>query len=134
MLTIVSVMAHVLEKKKKVAVHCHAGLGRTGLTIACYLVFAENLPSETAILIVRGKRPLSVQTKKQAVFVSNFENHLKKLKIIFPGAFEKAQRVLLNIQPLSFRDVIINQRKWLKNHDVLTLKYIPKVHFKSLCH
>ena len=26
-------------EKRKIAVHCHAGLGRTGLAIACFFVF-----------------------------------------------------------------------------------------------
>ncbi len=47
MLNIVNVMAYALEdKNEKVAVHCHAGLGRTGLTIACYLIFSENIPAD----------------------------------------------------------------------------------------
>ncbi|KAJ3059317.1 Protein tyrosine phosphatase domain-containing protein 1, partial [Rhizoclosmatium hyalinum] len=42
-LKVVQVMTHELEVLGgKVAVHCHAGLGRTGLTIACYLVYAQN--------------------------------------------------------------------------------------------
>ena len=27
------------EERRKIAVHCHAGLGRTGLAIACFFVF-----------------------------------------------------------------------------------------------
>jgi protein-tyrosine phosphatase len=39
MLTLVNVMAFAEEDDhEKVADHCHAGLGRTGLTIACYLI------------------------------------------------------------------------------------------------
>jgi protein-tyrosine phosphatase len=47
MIDIVQVMHHSIEKGHKVAVHCHAGLGRTGLSIACYLVYAENTSSGT---------------------------------------------------------------------------------------
>lgn len=43
MLDIVQVMDYTLKKDTKVAIHCHAGLGRTGLTIACYYIYAENI-------------------------------------------------------------------------------------------
>ncbi|KAI8996113.1 protein-tyrosine phosphatase-like protein [Gaertneriomyces semiglobifer] len=39
MLRLVQVMASVIEIGGGIAVHCHAGLGRTGLAIACYLVY-----------------------------------------------------------------------------------------------
>lgn len=41
--------------KQKVAVHCHAGLGRTGLVCACYLVLCGMKPA-AAIILVRSKR------------------------------------------------------------------------------
>lgn len=40
----------------KVAVHCHAGLGRTGVLIACYLVYSRRLTGDQAISFVREKR------------------------------------------------------------------------------
>ncbi|KAJ3302229.1 Protein tyrosine phosphatase domain-containing protein 1 [Kappamyces sp. JEL0829] len=127
MLSIVNVMAFAMEGGKKAAVHCHAGLGRTGLTIACYLIYSENIPAATAILIVRGKRPGSVQTKKQTLFVTHFENHLKKLKLVFPLVVDKTTKALLGTEPLSFDAVIANQRRWIKNPELRYLRYIPKV-------
>ena len=44
------------EGSSKVAVHCHAGLGRTGVLIAGYLVYSERLSGEEAIAAVREKR------------------------------------------------------------------------------
>ncbi|KAH9568931.1 hypothetical protein CY35_03G104700 [Sphagnum magellanicum] len=40
-LDIVQVMESHLSLGQKVLVHCHSGLGRTGLVIACYLLFAR---------------------------------------------------------------------------------------------
>ena len=40
----------------KVAVHCHAGLGRTGLFIASYLIYIYRMSSNQAIFYIRDKR------------------------------------------------------------------------------
>ena len=43
-------------REGKVAVHCHAGLGRTGVLIACYLVYSRRMGGDEAITLVREKR------------------------------------------------------------------------------
>ncbi|KAK3273738.1 hypothetical protein CYMTET_18039 [Cymbomonas tetramitiformis] len=61
-LDIVQVIAHhCIDRKRRCAVHCHAGLGRTGLIIACYLVYAMGMGSQAAIQLVRKQRPGSLQ-------------------------------------------------------------------------
>lgn len=46
-LNIVQVVAFTIDAGRKIAIHCHAGLGRTGLVIACYLVFTDKFsPAE----------------------------------------------------------------------------------------
>lgn len=63
-LDMVKVLCSGLREGGRVAVHCHAGLGRTGLLIACYLVYQHHLQPRDAIVTVRRKRPGSIQTKK----------------------------------------------------------------------
>ena len=43
-------------KEGKVAIHCHAGLGRTGVLIACYLIYSKRMGGDEAITAVREKR------------------------------------------------------------------------------
>jgi protein tyrosine phosphatase domain-containing protein 1 len=66
---------------RKVAVHCHAGLGRTGLAIACFLLASGQAASAPrAVEMVRAARPGSLQTQVQVVFVSIFEQYLQHLR------------------------------------------------------
>jgi atypical dual specificity phosphatase len=54
-----------------VAVHCGAGLGRTGVVLACYFV-TKGLSAKNAIARVRRLRPGSVETDEQAEAVEEF--------------------------------------------------------------
>lgn len=51
----------------------HTGLGRTGVLIACYLVYALRVRANDAIRYVRMKRPNAVQTSNQIQIVQEFE-------------------------------------------------------------
>jgi len=49
----------------QIAVHCHAGLGRTGFVICSYLVHEYRMTAHESIHYIRAKRPGSVQMTKQ---------------------------------------------------------------------
>lgn len=72
MLNVVQVMHASLEDGRKIGVHCHAGLGRTGLSIACLLLYKDRIQAEEAVLKIREARPGSIQTKRQKSFVSRY--------------------------------------------------------------
>ncbi len=67
----VSVLDRAINQKLGVAVHCGAGLGRTGVIIACYLV-AQGMTAQNAIARIRRLRPGSIETDEQAEAVREF--------------------------------------------------------------
>ena len=54
-----------------VAVHCTAGLGRTGSVLAAYLI-SKGTPPEEAIEQIRQLRPGSVETEEQEEALAEF--------------------------------------------------------------
>ncbi|KAJ3169020.1 hypothetical protein HDU87_000894 [Geranomyces variabilis] len=127
MLSIAQVMAYALEDGQKIAVHCHAGLGRTGLAIACYLVYGLNMESNKAIALVRKNRPLSVQTRKQVLFVQQFEEHIKPFKVYFPGICSRSPTEYSSVQLLSLESVLANQRRFFHGDEQKIMRYVPKI-------
>jgi atypical dual specificity phosphatase len=74
----VEAIAGALAEGKRVAVHCRAGLGRTGTLLACYLVYTGLSPEE-AINRVREARPGSIETRSQVAAVWAYaERHQAK--------------------------------------------------------
>jgi atypical dual specificity phosphatase len=67
----VSAITKALAAKMPVAVHCGAGLGRTGVVLAAYLV-TQGLTAQAAINRVRKLRPHSIETEEQALSVESF--------------------------------------------------------------
>ena len=60
-------------KEKVIAVHCEAGMGRTGTMLAIYLVSSKGYTAKDAISEVRKKRPGSIETRAQEDVIYNFE-------------------------------------------------------------
>lgn len=71
----VAAIQAALADNQSVAVHCAAGLGRTGTLLACYLVTTGRTAAE-AITQVRAARPGSVETAAQVAAVTAFAQRL----------------------------------------------------------
>ncbi|KAK7127695.1 hypothetical protein R3I93_020314 [Phoxinus phoxinus] len=118
-LDMVKVMSFAMQEGK-MAVHCHAGLGRTGVLIACFLVFTSRMSADQAILFVRAKRPNSIQTRGQLLCVREFAQFLVPLRSVFSCAEPKAHTVTLS-------QYLTRQRHLLHGYEARHMKNMPKI-------
>ena len=72
-----------IDCKAKCLVHCHAGYGRTGVVIVCYLLFSSLKDCDTIIKHVRSKRKKCVETKDQIKYCKKFEDFLNHSRLLF---------------------------------------------------
>ncbi|KHJ90580.1 dual specificity phosphatase, catalytic domain protein [Oesophagostomum dentatum] len=84
MADIVTVMVHEL-RKGKIAVHCHAGHGRTGTVIAACLMRTRGLSPREAVDLVRSKRPSSVQSGEQVRALHSLHDFLSTSAPVLPA-------------------------------------------------
>lgn len=145
-LDMVKVMAFALQEGK-IAVHCHAGLGRTGtfvkdyglichflcsinldvfpllpsgVLLACFLAYATRMTANQAILYVRAKRPNSIQTRGQLHCVREFVQFLSPLRSVFSCAEPQSN-------PVTLSQYLNRQRHILHGYERKELKNLPKI-------
>ncbi|KAI9145592.1 protein-tyrosine phosphatase-like protein [Paraphysoderma sedebokerense] len=123
MMNLVKVISHTLEMGRKTSIHCHAGLGRTGLAIACYLVYSKYITATEAVQIVREQRPGAVQTAKQASFVNTFESRLNELRNAISPTISPNRKA----DRMSLRAVLELQREYLHGEEQRILRNVPKI-------
>ncbi|MCL4343934.1 MAG: dual specificity protein phosphatase family protein [Nitrososphaerota archaeon] len=70
-------ISDLINNRHCVLVHCSAGLGRTGMVIASYLVYAKRVNPEEAIEKVKGIRPGSLRDADQIKSVYKFAEWIK---------------------------------------------------------
>lgn len=70
-------MATLMQRGAVIAVHCRAGLGRTGTMLAAFLIY-EGRAALAAVEDVRLLQPKFVQSQVQLDFLAAFSAHLRK--------------------------------------------------------
>ena len=81
----VSAIVKAHAREMNVAVHCGAGLGRTGSILAAYLV-ARGATSTVAIHRIRKLRPGSIETREQEDAIHVFAERHKEASTTAQGA------------------------------------------------
>jgi protein tyrosine phosphatase len=69
-----SFICQEMENGNKVGVHCQYGVSRTGMMLALYLIKCKGLSSKEAIVQIRSKRPLSLQSTAQLEYLQQITN------------------------------------------------------------
>lgn len=126
LLDMVKVVAFAVQEGR-VAIHCHAGLGRTGVLIACYLIYSLRVRANDAIRFVRMKRPSAIQTRGQILCIQEFEHFVLPQMIVFPLSSTIGDR-----KPCSLQSHLKKQHNVLHGYEQRTFKYIPKIVF-TIC-
>ena len=112
-----SVVTH--DEGGKVLVHCHAGYGRTGVVIVCYLLFNSIKDSDTIIQEVRQKRKKCVETKSQISYCKKFEDFLNHSRILF------GEKESINVY-------LRRQEDLLYGNELCKYGFVPKIIIKVL--
>ncbi|XP_042351735.1 protein tyrosine phosphatase domain-containing protein 1 [Plectropomus leopardus] len=115
-------------REGRVAVHCHAGLGRTGVLIACYLIYTLRISPSEAVHFVRIKRPRSIQTRAQISQVFDFARLIGTQLVQYPDLS------LRHGAPFTLQHYLNRQAILLHGQEARTLRQTPKVVYLLCVH
>ncbi len=107
------------NKKQKVYIHCHSGNGRSGVIIACYLIYTTNQSVNNVIKLIKDKRNTCFENKNEIKQINIFYKFIETSRIIY-GKKEKIDVYLKRQDDLLFGD------------ESEKFGYVPKIITKSL--
>ena len=123
MIKIVKEMYYYIHTlNKKVIVHCHAGMGRTGITLACYKIFEKKIDAEKARKERSvGDRKSCLKLRKQFAYCQEFE---KFLEISRQNFFEKNKKDI-TIFKINEKMLDVGNYKFYYFNDKNYIEYVP---------
>lgn len=74
-----------VKNDRSIAVHCYAGMGRTNLMIASFLIHHLNIDPREALEVVKVKRPFYLVTERQEEALWDYY-HMVKYKLQYSKA------------------------------------------------
>ncbi len=66
-----------LQDKQRVLIHCHAGVGRTSVSVSCIVIAIEKIPADEAIAHVKANMMVNI-TSEQVNLIKKYEDLLLK--------------------------------------------------------
>lgn len=91
-----------------------------GVLLACFMLFTTRMTADQAILLVRAKRPNSIQTRRQLQCVRQFAQLLVPLRNVFAGAEPRTS-------PVTLSQYLIRQKHMLHGYEARRLRFVPKL-------
>ncbi|RKP18777.1 hypothetical protein ROZALSC1DRAFT_22904, partial [Rozella allomycis CSF55] len=122
MLNIVQIMDdEICKNKKKVAVHCHAGLGNLCVIFGLFQQNQRRCSNSTSsckevLMLAIKNRPKALLTNKQCEFIQEFQTFLGQLRLTFP----------IGTQKIEYSDFLKRQKMILRGKEAIKYKSIPK--------
>lgn len=130
-LNLVKQMYTVIKiNKMKVLIHCHAGYGRTGILIACYIFFTKKMNIELVIKDVRKIRSKCIQKKAQYNFCKLFALYVINGKQVFINNIDSTNTLFKKKKAVEY--FILNQNNFIlpsivNLRDEKEYKHIPRI-------